>query len=81
MKFIYLPKSALDILKEDGYDTEAKFYEIFESYINEGLVWADQDFKSYFHFYNPKNKRGMYGHSTNAMTLANSFIIKMHYIL
>ena len=70
---LFIQKSALDILKEEGYDTEAKFYENFESYINEGLVWADQDFKSYFHFYNPKNKRGMYGHSTNAMTLANTY--------
>ena len=66
-------ESALDVLVEQGYDKEVQFFKKFEMYINEGLVWADQDFKSYFHFYNPEKQRGMYGHTTNAMTLANNY--------
>lgn len=70
---LFIQSSALDVLREEGYDKQVQFYKNFEPYINKGLVWADQDFKSYFHFYNPRNKRGMYGHTTNAMTLANTY--------
>ena len=70
---LFIQNSALDVLREDRYDKQAQFYKNFESYINKGLVWADQDFKSYFHFYNPEYKKGMYGHTTNAMTLANTY--------
>lgn len=70
---LFIQNSALDVLKEEGYDKQVQFYKNFESYINKGLVWADQDFKSYFHFYNPQEQRGMYGHTTNAMTLANTY--------
>ena len=70
---LFIQNSALDVLREDRYDKQAQFYKNFESYINKGLVWADQDFKSYFHFYNPEDKKGMYGHTTNAMTLANTY--------
>lgn len=70
---LFIQKSALDVLKDEGYEKQVQFYKNFEAYINEGLVWADQDFKSYFHFYNPEDKRGMYGHTTNAMTLSNTY--------
>lgn len=70
---LFIQKSALDVLRDEGYEKQFQFYNNFESYINKGLVWADQDFKSYFHFYNPEDKRGMYGHTTNAMTLANTY--------
>ena len=70
---LFIQNSAIDILKENRYDKQAQFYEKFKPYINKGLVWADEDFKSYFHFYNPKDKKGMYGHTTNAMTLANTY--------
>lgn len=70
---LFIQSSALDILREEGYDKQVQFYKNYEPYINRGLVWADQDFRSYFHFYNPKDQRGLYGHSTNAMTLANTY--------
>lgn len=52
---------ALKILKNDKYFEE---YNLFNSYIldiNKGTVWADQDFKSSNHFYNPHKKKGLYG--------------------
>ena len=70
---LFIQKSALDILNEEGYEEQVQFYKTFEPYIYKGLVWADQDFKSYLHFYNPEEKRGMYGNSKNAMTLANTY--------
>lgn len=70
---LFIQDSALNVLKDQGYEKEVQFFNDFKSYMDRGLVWADQDFKSYFHFYNPKEKRGMYGNSDNAMTLANTY--------
>lgn len=53
-------------------DTMLHQYNVFHTYmdnINEGAVWADQDFRSSNHFYNPYKKRGLFGRR-NAMDLA-----------
>lgn len=60
---------ALDLLNENGYKDEYNFFKQYILMINEGAVWADQDFKSSSHFYNPYKKRGLYGRK-NAMDLA-----------
>lgn len=63
---------ALVILKNDNYIDS---YTLFSDYIMElnlGVVWADQDFKSSGHFYNPMRDRGLYG-NTNALTLAKNY--------
>lgn len=63
---------ALLILKNDDKILQ---YELFSNYIadlNLGVVWADQDFKSSGHFYNPFKDRGLYG-NTNALTLAKNY--------
>lgn len=52
---------ALNILKNDKYLCEYNFFCSFISDINEGAVWADQDFKSSNHFYNPYKRKGLYG--------------------
>ena len=69
---IFLNQYALDILMNSKYIQE---YNIISSYnlsINEGSIWADQDFKSSNHFYNPFKKRGLYGRK-NAMDLAEEY--------
>lgn len=73
---IFIQGCAMDILKGRGYEDE---YELFNKYIldiNKGLVWADQDFKSYHHFYNPKIQKGKYGYEENAMTVARNYYEK-----
>lgn len=73
---IYIQQNALEILKNEGYINE---YELFKQYlpqINKGLVWADQDFKSYHHFYNPRQKRGKFGYEENALTVSRSYYNK-----
>ncbi|PYG88524.1 phospholipase C [Ruminiclostridium sufflavum DSM 19573] len=63
---------ALIILKNDKKLAQ---YELFSEYIadlNLGVVWADQDFRSSGHFYNPVKDRGLYG-NTNALTLAKNY--------
>ncbi len=59
----FINNQAVEILKNDGHN---KVYNIVSKYIdeiNEGAVWADQDFKSSNHFYNPKTNKGLYGNS------------------
>lgn len=53
--------NALEILKNDKYFTEYNFFNNYILDINKGTVWADQDFKSSNHFYNPYKKRGLFG--------------------
>ena len=52
---------ALKIIRNDKYLKEYNFFSGYIFDINEGTVWADQDFKSSKHFYNPYKKRGLYG--------------------
>ena len=52
---------ALRILKNDKYLAEYNFFGNHVNSINKGTVWADQDFKSSNHFYNPSKKKGLYG--------------------
>lgn len=70
---LFIQDSALDILRENNYYEELEFYNSFKTYTNKGLIWADQDFRSYFHFYNPRYEKGMYGNSGNALTLVKSY--------
>ena len=61
----FINNQGKEILKNDGH---IEVYMLMSNYIdniNEGAVWADQDFKSSSHFYNPNAKRGLYG-SSNA---------------
>ena len=69
----YINDQALNILKNEYYINEHSYFNHFISDIDEGTVWADQDFKSSSHFYNPQTNKGLYGRS-NAMDLA----IKYH---
>ncbi len=68
----FINKQALEILKNDKYEDA---YLLFSDYIyelNQGVVWADQDFKSIGHFYSPIKKRGLYGHFS-ALYLAEMY--------
>jgi phospholipase C len=48
---------ALTILKNDKLLAPYEFYAESLEEINKGAVWADQDFKSSNHFYNPYKKK------------------------
>ena len=63
---------ALEILKNDGHLDAHAFFSDYATSLNEGVVWADQDFKSSGHFYNPSSGKGLYGNK-NALTLAREY--------
>jgi phospholipase C len=59
----FINKQGLVILKNDGYKDAFNFFSEHIKDINEGAVWADQDFKSSNHFYDPERDKGMFGRS------------------
>lgn len=60
-KFINI--QALEILKNEGYEKQYQFYKNYIKNINDGVTWADQDFKSTNHFYHFNKGKGLYGFS------------------
>lgn len=63
---------AVSILEKNNYTVEFNYYKEVIDILNKGAVWADQDFKSINHFYNPVKKRGLYGHG-NALKLSKKY--------
>lgn len=59
----FINKEAIELLKQNNYYDEYEFYKKNTKYLNFGVVWADQDFKSSNHFYNLKKEKGLYGFS------------------
>lgn len=60
-KFINI--QAIQILNNDGYVEASNFYKNHIKALNEGVTWADQDFKSSNHFYHVSKGKGLYGFS------------------
>ena len=56
---IHINQHALDILRNDRFQEAYRFYSRHMDSINRGAVWADQDFKSSNHFYNPYKKKAV----------------------
>ncbi len=71
---------ALEILYNDNYLEQYNLFSQYLTELNLGVVWADQDFKSSGHFYNPIKDRGLYG-NTNALTLSvNYYTFALSYL-
>lgn len=63
---------AIMLLKKYNYDEAYAFFKSHIKDINKGSVWADQDFKSINHFYNPYKKKGLFGHG-HSLELAENY--------
>jgi phospholipase C len=64
-KFINI--QAIEILKNKEFGEVYNFYKANVKELNDGVTWADQDFKSSNHFYHYNKGTGLYGFS-NALT-------------
>jgi phospholipase C len=64
-KFINI--QSIEILKNEGHSEVYSFYKGHIKELNNGVTWADQDFKSSNHFYHHVKGTGLYGFS-NALT-------------
>ncbi|MFZ7130904.1 MAG: zinc dependent phospholipase C family protein [Eubacteriales bacterium] len=71
----YLNNQAINILLNEKKYDEYEYYKYFIQDINRGAVWADQDFRSSNHFYNPYTEKGLYGRN-NCKDLALSYYDK-----
>jgi len=60
-KFINI--QAIEILKNQGHSEAHRFYKSHINELNNGVAWADQDFKSSNHFYHYRKGTGLYGFS------------------
>lgn len=69
-KFINI--QAIEILKNEGYLEEYEFFKKNITPLNEGVAWADQDFKSSNHFYHFSKGKGLYGFS-DALTECKNY--------
>lgn len=72
-KFINM--QAIEILKNEGYQKEFEFFKEHIKPLNEGVTWADQDFKSSNHFYHFSRGKGLYGFS-DALTECKKYYNK-----
>lgn len=72
-KFINM--QAVEILRNEGYEKEYEFFKENIRPLNEGVTWADQDFKSSNHFYHFSKGKGLYGFS-DALTECKKYYSK-----
>ncbi len=59
----FINNQSVMILKNDGHGAAYNLMAAYLDDINEGAVWADQDFKSSNHFYSPSKNKGLFGRS------------------
>lgn len=58
---VFINNQAMEILRNDGHPDAYDFLNPYLEYLHKGVVWADQDFRSREHFYNPYTHKGLYG--------------------
>lgn len=70
---VFIQSNALNIIKNENYNNEYELFRIYIEDIKKGLIWADQDFKSYYHFYNPKKEIRRFVDKIDAMKLSKEY--------
>lgn len=73
---VFIQSNVLNIIKNENYNNEYELFRNYIKHINKGLVWADQDFKSYYHFYNPKKEIRRFIDGIDAMKLSKEYYNK-----
>ena len=71
----YINMQAIEMLKNEGHKEEYEFYKTYIKFLNDGVTWADQDFKSSNHFYHFSKGKGLFGFS-NALDECKSYYKK-----
>lgn len=71
---------SISILKYEGYIEEYNFFSKHIKCINDGVTWADQDFKSPNHFYHHERGTGLYGFSNLLIEFNKYYNMAVGYI-
>lgn len=77
---IYICEQSLNILLNEGYKDEYEFFIRYITSVEEGIVWADADYKSSNHFYNYQSGKGLYGFSNALAELKKYYNCAQGYI-
>ena len=70
---VFIQENAMNSLWFNEYYEVYKFFDKYREIINRGIMWADQDLKSYCHFFNAETDKGLPGMEDNALTLAKKY--------
>ncbi len=57
---IFLNHQAIKILANDGYCSIARYLNKHIEKINQGVIWADKNWKNVAHYFNPQKNRGIW---------------------
>lgn len=76
----YINNKCLELILNEGYSDAHRCFSKYIKYINEGVTWADQDFKSSNHFYHFNEKRGLYGFSNALNECKNYYTLTLKYL-
>lgn len=71
----YINIQGINILKNEGYIEQHEFFMKYVKPFNQGVAWADQDFRSSNHFYHYEKGKGLYGFS-DALTECKKYYSK-----
>lgn len=76
----FICSQGIIILKNEGYLEEYIFFRKHIKCINDGVAWADQDFKSSNHFYHYERGTGLYGFSNALNECRKYYNLSIGYI-
>lgn len=72
---LFCVRQALNILTADGRKKQADILRSYLRNIEEGVLWADWAWKNFFHYYDPRSKRGL-GPLPSAKVECSSYLEK-----
>lgn len=75
----YINIRAMEILKQNGYEDEYRFYLKYIMQLNKGAFYADQDFKSTNHFFHYELEKGLYGFSNALVECKKYYNLAINY--
>lgn len=72
---VFIQENALYSLWVNRYYEVYEFFYKYREIINQGIIWADQDLKSYCHFFDARTNKGLPGIDDNALTLSKKYYL------
>lgn len=76
----FINNNSIQILNNESLYNISIFMKKYMNFINDGVVWADQDYKSSNHFYNIDTLRGLYGFSDLLNEFKKYYRTAMYYL-
>ncbi|BAK80808.1 zinc dependent phospholipase C family protein [Candidatus Arthromitus sp. SFB-rat-Yit] len=76
----FINNNSIQILNNESLYNISIFIKKYIDFINDGVVWADQDYKSSNHFYNIDTLKGLYGFSDLLNEFKKYYRTAMYYL-